>query len=442
MTSTKDDGVQTVHHAGDQAKRSSLAGFFGGALEYYDMYIYASASALVFSRVFFPDAGATGLLLALGSYGVAYIARPLGGFIAGHFGDRLGRRNVMIGTLLVMGIATFLIGCLPSYDSIGILAPILLVVLRLLQGFSVGGEAAGSTSLTLEHAPEGRRGLYTSWMINGIWVGYILATLAFIAVATLPEDQMLAWGWRIPFWGSAIIVVAGLIIRRTVEDPRLFVEEKQEGAVARAPIGVLLRHQPLDVVRLIFAALLIVISSVVPVYGLTYATNVAGIDASVMLWCAVFGYVTALVSQPLFAAWSDRIGRKPVLIIGNLVGAVAAWEFFWAVGEQSIPLVFVGMFLCITIGFGMTNAVYPVFFSEQFHVRYRVSGMAVSLQIGIVLAGFSPTIIQAISTANDDAWWPAAALTSVACVLSAIAVWLSRETHRVPLEQLGVEQLD
>ncbi|MGW3134290.1 MFS transporter, partial [Streptomyces sp. NPDC001123] len=157
-----------------QAKRTSLAGFFGGALEYYDMYIYASASALVFSRVFFHDSGATGLLLSLGTYGVAYLARPLGGFLAGHFGDQFGRRNIMIVTLLVMGIATFLIGCLPAYDSIGIFAPILLVVLRLFQGLSVGGEAAGSTSLTLEHAPEGRRALYTSWMINGIWVGYIL----------------------------------------------------------------------------------------------------------------------------------------------------------------------------------------------------------------------------------------------------------------------------
>jgi len=425
----------------NQGKRSSLAGFFGGALEYYDMYIYASASALVFSQVFFPDAGATGLLLSLGSYGVAYLARPLGGFLAGHFGDRLGRRNVMIATLLVMGIATFLIGCLPAYDSVGILAPILLVVLRLLQGLSVGGEAAGSTSLTLEHAPEGKRGLYTSWMINGIWVGYILATFAFLGVAALPDEQMLSWGWRVPFWFSAVIVVFGLILRRTIEDPEVFVDTKEKQKAVRVPVGELLRHQPLDVVRVIFAAFLIVISSVVPVYGLTYATNIVGIEASTMLWTAIFGYATALVTQPLFARLSDSIGRKPVLIVGNLIGAAAVWEFFWAVGEANIPMVYLGMFLCITIAFGATNAVYPVFFSEMFNVRFRVSGMAIGLQLGIVLTGFSPSIIQALSSANGDAWWPAAALTSVACVISAIAVATARETHKVPLDQLGARHL-
>ncbi|MEV7474267.1 MFS transporter [Pseudarthrobacter oxydans] len=420
-----------------QAKRTSLAGFFGGALEYYDMYIYASASALVFSRVFFHDSGATGLLLSLGTYGVAYLARPLGGFLAGHFGDQFGRRNIMIVTLLVMGIATFLIGCLPAYDSIGIFAPILLVVLRLFQGLSVGGEAAGSTSLTLEHAPEGRRALYTSWMINGIWVGYILATLAFLAIATLPEQQLLTWGWRVPFWASALIVILGLIIRRTIEDPEVFTEQKDQIRQAKPPIVELLRHQPKDVIRVVFAAFLIVISSVVPVYGLSYATNVVGIPSNYMLWAAIFGYATALATQPLFAHLSDRIGRKPVLIVGNLIGAAAVWPYFWAIGDANIPMIFVGMFLCITIAFGCTNAVYPAFFSEMFNVRFRVSGMAIGLQLGIVLTGFAPSIIQAVSAANGNAWWPACLFTSAACVISAIAVSTGRETFRTPLEKLG-----
>lgn len=422
---------------GNQSKRASLAGFFGSALEYYDMYIYASASALVFTRVFFPDAGATGLLLSLGTYGVAYLARPLGGLIAGHMGDRFGRRNIMILTLLVMGIATFLIGCLPTYQSIGILAPAALIVLRLFQGLSVGGEASGATSLALEHAPEGKRGLYTSWMVNGIWVGYIIATLAFIGVAALPDEALVAWGWRVPFWGSAIIVIVGLIIRRTVEDPEAFVEQKEHGAVAKAPVVEVFKRQPKDVVRVVFAAFLLTISSTVPVYGLSYATSVVGIESSTMLWAVVFGYATALISQPLFAALSDRIGRKPVLIGGNLLGAAAVWEFFWAVGEANVLMIYVGIFLTITLAFGATNAVYPVFFSEMFNVRFRVSGMAVGLQIGLILTGFSPSIIQAVSTANGDAWWPAAALTTIACVISAIAVLTARETFRTPLRELG-----
>ncbi|GAA5035714.1 MFS transporter [Microbacterium fluvii] len=422
---------------GDQGKRASVAGFVGSALEYYDMYIYASASALVFTRVFFPDAGATGLLLSLGTYGVAYLARPLGGFLAGHFGDRHGRRNIMILTLLVMGIATFLIGCLPSYDSVGVWAPIMLIALRLFQGLSVGGEASGATSLTLEHAPEGRRGLYTSWMVTGIWAGYILATLAFIGVAALPEDAIYSWGWRVPFWASAVIVVVGVIIRRSLTDPEAFVEQKEQGAIAKVPLGEVLRHQPGDVVRVIFAAFLIVISSVVPVYGLSYATAVVGIPSTTMLWAVVFGYATAMVTQPLFALLSDKIGRKPVLIGGNLFGALAVWEFFWAVGSANVPMIYLGVFLCITIAFAATNAVYPVFFSEMFNVRFRVSGMAVGLQLGLVLTGFSPTIIQAVSSANAGAWWPAAAFTTAACVISSIAILTARETYRVPLRDLG-----
>ncbi|MGW0688431.1 MFS transporter [Streptomyces sp. NPDC002754] len=420
-----------------QGKKASAAGFVGSALEYYDMYIYASASALVFSQVFFPDAGARGLLLSLGSYGVAYVARPLGGFAAGHIGDRFGRRNIMIITLMVMGVATFLVGCLPSYASIGMWAPGALIALRLFQGLSVGGEASGSASLTLEHAPEGRRGLYCSWMVNGIWVGYILATLAFIGVAALPEEQMMAWGWRVPFWASAALVIVGSVIRRSLEDPKAFKEQKEQGKLSKAPIGLVLKHQPADVVRVAFAAFLIVISSVVPVWGLTYATHVIGVPSSTMLWAVVFGYATALVMQPLFAALSDKVGRRPVLIGGNLFGAVAVWQFFWAVGNGDVPMIYLGFFLCITLAFAATNAVYPVFFSEMFNVRFRVSGMAVGLQLGMVLTGFSPTIIQAVSSATGDSWWPAAALTSLACVISAIAVATARETHRVPLAQLG-----
>ena len=421
----------------NQGRKSSLAGFFGSMLEYYDMYIYASASALVFSRVFFPDAGATGLLLSLGTYGVAYLARPLGGFLAGHFGDRFGRRNVMIATLLIMGIATFIIGCLPSYSAIGVWAPALLVLMRLFQGLSVGGELAGAASLTLEHAPDHRRGFYTSWLVSGIWLGYILATLAFLWVASLPDEDIQTWGWRVPFWASALIVVLGLIIRRTLEDPKVFTEKKAKNEIPKAPIRVLLKRQPADVVRVIFAAFLIVISSTVPVYGLTYATNIVGIDPSVVLWTTLFGYATAFFTQPLFASISDRIGRKPVLITGNLIGAVAVWQFFWAVGEANVPMIYLGIFLTITIAFACTNSVYPVFFAEMFNVKYRVSGMAIGLQLGIVVTGFSPMIIQAISSANNDAWWPAAALTSVACIISAISVATARETHKTPLAELG-----
>lgn len=436
-TSTVTTPVRKRRFLGNQGMRASAAGFFGSALEYYDMYIYASASALVFSRIFFHDYGATGLLLSLGSYGVAYLARPLGGIIAGHLGDRFGRRRIMILTLLLMGISTFLIGCLPNYNSIGLFAPAALIALRLCQGLSVGGELSGASSLTLEHAPEGRRALYASWSINGIWVGYILATLAFIGISSLPEDALLSWGWRIPFWCSALIVVIGLFIRRTVEDTQAFVEEKEAGVIAKVPLVDVLRHQPGDVVRVALGAFLIVISTTVPVYGLTYATNVVHLSPTVMLWAVIFGYATALISQPLLALLSDTIGRRPVIIWGNVLGAIGVWEFFWAVGSANIPMIYLGVFLCITLAFAATGSVYPSYFAELFSTRFRVSGMAVGLQIGLLVTGFAPAIVQAISSANGNAWWPAAALTSVACLISAGAIATGRETYRTPVRELG-----
>ncbi|WP_257159428.1 MFS transporter [Corynebacterium cystitidis] len=421
-----------------QGNRSSLAGFFGSTLEYYDMYIYASASALVFSQIFFPEAtGGMGLLLAFGTYGVAYLARPLGGFLAGHFGDTFGRKNVMVVMLLVMGFATVGIGLLPTYEAIGIWAPILLVSLRLLQGMSVGGELAGATSLTMEHAPEGKRAFLVSWLIQGIWAGYIIATLAFIAVATLPDEQLFAWGWRIPFWASILIVILGLWIRLALEEPEEFRKQKDAGKAASAPIREVFTTQPLDVLRVVFASFLLVISTTVPVYGLSYSVNTMGMDKSDIMWATVVAYALALITQPLFAKLSDRIGRKPVMIAGNLTGGIAVWGFFWAVGQTNLLMVWVMMILCISVCFAMVHAIYPTLFAEMFNVRYRMSGMAIGLQIGIIATGFSPMIIQALSQANDNHWWPAAAVTTVACLISAAAVASCRETAFIPLNKLG-----
>ena len=267
-----------------------------------------------------------------------------------------------------------------------------------------------------------------------------MATVVFIGIAAMPEDVLLSWGWRLPFWFSAVLMVVGLIVRRTVRDTDAFTEQKEHEGVVRVPLGEVLRKQPLDLVRVILASLLLVISTTVPVYGLTYATNTAGVEASTMLWVVMFGYAISLVTQPLLASLSDRIGRKPVLIAGNLLGAVAVWLFFWAIGAHNVPMMFVGMFLTIGFGYAGVNGVYPSFFAEMFSTRYRVTGMAVGLQIGLVLTGFSPLIIQALSSANGDAWWPAAALTSIALLVSTVTIATARETFRTPLDELGVNR--
>src|SRR6185312_13282297 len=196
-----------------------LAAWVGSALEYYDFFIYGTAAALVFGKIFFPSSDpAAGTLLALATFGVGYVARPVGAIVLGHIGDRFGRKRVLVLTVLLMGAATFLVGCLPDYSQIGTLAPVLLVVLRLLQGLSAGGEQAGANSMSIEHAPEHRRAYYTSFTLNGTQAGQILATAIFLPVAALPDDRLLSWGWRLPFWASAVVMVAGLIIRRTLEE--------------------------------------------------------------------------------------------------------------------------------------------------------------------------------------------------------------------------------
>lgn len=422
----------------NQAKRSALAGFFGGMLEYYDMSIYASASSLVFARIFFPDAGASALLLSLGTFGVAYVARPLGGVISGHIGDRFGRKRVMVLTLLVMGVATFLVGCLPSYGSIGVAAPVLLVVLRLVQGISVGGETSGSISLTLEHSPQDKRTLYTGWQTSGIWFGYIVAGVVFVMVTALPDDKLLSWGWRIPFWVSAVIVVVGLIIRSTIQEPEIFDDVKEdEEAMPKAPIVVLLKHQPGDVVRVVLMALLVCFANIMMVFGLAYATSVQKISSTTMLWVFILGYAGCIAVLPLAARVSDRWGRRPTLIVSLLISVPAVFFFFWAISTRNVPLIAVATLVALSLAFGSTNIVYPVFFAEQFDVRYRVSGMALGLQIGAVISGFAPTISQALAGPQGDVWWPACAFSAAASFIAAIAVFFSRETFRTPLHQLG-----
>jgi MFS family permease len=202
-----------------QPRKAALAAWIGSALEYYDFFVYGTAAALVFSKVFFPSSSpTTGTLLALATFGVGYVARPLGAVVLGHIGDRFGRKRVLVGTLLMMGASTFVIGCLPSYAMAGTIAPVLLVIARLLQGFSAGGEQAGANSMTLEHSPDDRRAFFTSFTLSGTQAGSILATAVFLPIAALPQEQLLSWGWRIPFWLSIFVVAAGYLIRRTLEE--------------------------------------------------------------------------------------------------------------------------------------------------------------------------------------------------------------------------------
>jgi MFS family permease len=419
-------------------RQAAVAAWIGSALEYYDFFIYGTAAALVFNKVFFPDSDpATGTLLAVATFGVGYAARPVGAFILGHVGDRFGRKKVLVFTLLLMGVATFLVGCLPTYEQVGVLAPVLLVVLRLLQGLSASGEQAGANSMTLEHAPPRRRAYYTSFTLAGTQAGQILATAAFLPVAALPEDDLLSWGWRVPFWASALVVVVGFVIRRRLAETPVFERQVATDAVARMPLVDLFRDHWRDVVRVVAAAVIASVSTIFTVYALSYAVNTVGLERTPMLWVGVLANVVALAALPLWATLADRIGRKPVFIAGSLGCAVLIFAYLGAIAAGNYPLIFlvgIGMFGVV---YSATNGIWPSFYGEMFTAQVRLSGMAIGTQIGFAIAGFSPTIAAAIDGEDGMNWVPVAVLTAALCLVNVLAVATGRETYQVPTERLG-----
>jgi MFS family permease len=417
-------------------RKAAVAAWIGSALEYYDFFIYGTAAALVFNKVFFPASDpAVGTLLAVATFGVGYAARPVGAFILGHIGDRLGRKKVLVLTLLLMGVATFLVGCLPSYDQAGLLAPVLLVTLRLLQGFSAAGEQAAANSMSLEHAPSHRRAYYTSFTLSGTQAGQILATAAFLPVAALPEQDMLTWGWRVPFWASALVVLVGFLIRRKLEETPVF--EHAKDSVAKLPVAVLFRDHWAAVLRVIFAALIASVSTIFTVYALSYAVNTVHLDRTPMLWVGVLANVVALAAIPLWATLADRIGRKPVFIGGSIGCAILIFAYLAAISAGDYPMIFIVGIAMFGIVYSATNGIWPSFYGEMFTTQVRLSGMAIGTQIGFAIAGFVPAIATAIGGAGNTNWVGVAIFTAALCLVNVIAVASGRETYKVPTERLG-----
>jgi len=419
-------------------RKAAFASWIGSALEYYDFFIYGTAAALVFGKIFFPSIDPKlASIAAFATFGVGYITRPIGAFFMGHIGDKFGRKKVLIFTLLLMGISTFLIGALPTYGQVGIAAPILLVALRLLQGLSAACEQAGANSMTLEHAPERRRAFFTSFTLSGTQMGFILATIVFLPIAALPEDQLLSWGWRVPFFLSAIVVAIGLWVRRTLPETPAFEAEAENDETPRVPIADLFRNHTPDVLRVVFAALVSVVSTIFGIFVLSYAVNTMHIPRATMLLLLVSTNIVALAAIPLWAMLSDRIGRRPVFLIGALGSAICIWPALWAISRGDVWLIFITGVLLSGIVYSAANGIWPSLYGEMFDTKVRLSGMAIGTQIGFALGGFAPTISAALLKPGPDGWMPVAALVSGACVVAAISVLTARETYDVPLEQLG-----
>ncbi|NQX11203.1 MHS family MFS transporter [Microbacteriaceae bacterium VKM Ac-2855] len=438
MTHDPSPRASTQENRGDP-RRAATAAWIGSALEYYDFFIYGTAAALVFGKLFFAgDDPIIATLLAVATFGVGYLARPIGALVLGHMGDRFGRKRVLVLTVLLMGGSTFVVGCLPTYDTVGPAAAVFLVILRLCQGFSAGGEQAGANSMSFEHAPAGQRAFVTSFTLSGTQAGQILATAIFIPVALLPEDQLLTWGWRLPFWLSAIVVVVAFVIRRTLEETPVFEQQRSEGAVDEAPLKVLLRDHWRTVLRVVAAALIASVSTIFTVYALSFAVNTVGLDRTAMLWVGVLANVVALIAIPLWARLSDRIGRKPVFIVGTVGSAVMMFAYLWSISTGNYPLIFISGIVMFGAVYTATSGAWPATYSEWFPTRVRLSGMALGTQIGFAIAGFAPTIAVAIAGDGPDAWLVVAAFISVLCLINVIAVATAKETFRVPMNELGL----
>ncbi|APQ11905.1 3-phenylpropionic acid transporter [Pseudomonas oryzihabitans] len=440
---------------GSQAKKATASGWIGSALEYYDFFIYAQAAALIFPQIFFPSTDPKiAIVASLATYGVGYLARPVGAFVLGHWGDTRGRKNVLLLCMFLMGIATMAVGLLPTYHQIGILAPILLVVLRLIQGFAVAGEISGASSMVLEHAPFGRRGYYASFTLQGVQAGQVMAAAVFLPLAYfLPADAFNSWGWRIPFLLSALVLLAGFIIRREVHETPAFVKEEAKAgtnaAPKRSPIGEALSTSWKSMVLVALMALMNVIPVVATIFGAAYAVQPAygiGFDKSVYLWIPVVGNIVAVLVIPFVGNLSDRIGRRPTMIGGALGSGLLAFGYLYAISIHNLPVAFVMSLLMWGVVYQGYNAVFPSFYPEQFQTRYRVSAMAISQNIGTMLTALLPALFALVAPpGTDNIWVVVGSLAFGVTCLSALAAYLSPETYRVPMSELGkpgAQQMD
>lgn len=413
-------------------RRVIVASLIGTSLEWYDFFLYGSAAALVFGKLFFPQfESLTGTLLAFTTYAVGFVARPLGGILFGHFGDRVGRKNVLVVTLVLMGAATFAIGLVPTYATVGVAAPLLLVALRFLQGLGLGGEWGGAVIMSVEHGDPRRRGLNASWPQVGVPAGNLLAAgVLWVLNSTLSEDAFLSWGWRVPFLLSGLLVGVGLWIRLTVTESPLFAEVEESGAKARLPLVEVLRRHP----RGLLVAMATRVGTDVAFYTfslyiLTYVTGTLGLPRGAGLAAVLVGSAFQLALIPFFGALSDRVGRRPVYAAG--AAAAAAWAFaFFPLLNTGNRVVIV---LATVVALATHAAMYgpqAAFIVELFSTRLRYSGASMGYQIAGIFGGALAPIISIRLVQATGTPFAVSAYVLVALALTLVALWWAPETSR------------
>jgi MFS family permease len=430
-------------HGTHQTKKAAASGWIGSALEYYDFFIYATAASLIFPQIFFPSENpAVAIIASLATYGVGYVARPVGAFVLGHWGDTHGRKHVLILCMFLMGFSTMAVGILPTYQQIGIIAPALLVLLRLIQGFAVAGEISGASSMILEHAPFGRRGYFASFTLQGVQAGQIFAAAVFLPLAHyMSKETFNSYGWRIPFLLSALVIVAGYIIRRQVEETPAFAEEAEHGELPKSPIIQAVQLGWKDILRVVCMALMNVIAVVAAIFGAAYAVQPAygiGFPEDVFLWIPVVGNVLAVFIIPFVGNLSDKIGRKPPLIVGAIGSGLFSFAYLYAISIHNVWIAIVTSLLMWGVVYQGYNAVFPSLFPELFQTKIRVSAMAIGQNIGTTITALLPALFAAVAPpGSTNIPLKIGAITFGVTAIAAVAAMSARETYRIHLNDLG-----
>jgi metabolite-proton symporter len=425
-------------------RQVALASFIGTAIEWYDFFLYGTAAALVFNKLFFPNADPLiGTLSAFATFAVGFAARPIGGIVFGHYGDRVGRKSMLVISLLIMGLATAAIGLLPTYSSIGIAAPILLVALRMLQGLGVGGEWGGAVLMSVEHAPKGKRGLYGSFPQMGVPAGLLGATVIFAVLqSTTSEQQFMSWGWRVPFLFSIVLVAVGLFIRTRIMESPAFEKIKDSGEESRKPIVDVVKTHPRNV--LVAMGMRMAengIFYIFTVFVLAYGEETLKLGKTTMLTGVAIAAFIGLFTVPLWGSLSDRFGRKRMYMAGAVFSLLFCFPFFELVQTKEPVLIWLAIVLGVNIGHDLMYGPQAAYYSELFGTRVRYSGASLGYQLASVFSGgFAPLIATALLAANHGSPTLVALYMAGLGVITVVATALAPETYRDDIDQPRPEE--
>src|ERR1700758_4760432 len=431
MTLAVDAGASAINKSSPRL-RVIFAACIGSALEWYDFFLYGTAAALVFGELFFPKSDpVVGTMLAFLTFGVGFVVRPIGGILFGILGDRYGRKPVLVATLLMIGIGTTLIGVLPTYSQIGIWAPLLLVLMRVIQGLGAGAEYGGAVIYLVENAPAHRRGFWGSFAPLGVSIGNLLAAGAFALVAPLPREGLLSWGWRLPFLASFLLILVGIFVRLRVAETPVFTEAVvARGKVESNPAMEALRQHPRNFMVVLGARMAENgLGYFFPVFGLSYVITTAGVPKSEALSALMLAFTIELFAILGFAALSDRIGRRTVYMFGAVAGVLLAFPFFWMVGTKQWIMIALAFILARAVVTAAMFGPQAAYFAELFPPQRRFAGFAFARETGSLLAGGPAPLLAAYLVALTGSWWPVACYAIVLSGLTALSIWVGPETY-------------